>query len=657
MQLNNIGFIIKKYDESGKGFIRSGSADFQYENIGEGKYRFEDFTAEVIRKQYGEVVNQYVTVKNTSDKVIKLKQVSSGYIKDIGKGGIMPWYDERRFKIHYCFSAWQGECQWRSGSLSQLGLYRASNHSNENVISFRSVGNQTTSIYYPIVFIQDLELGKTWFFEIEAGGNWYMEIGADSLSNSLYVEMNSAFNNSDNWCVCLEANERYVSSPCICGVVDGETESAIKCMLDYKRKTSLTHFDSIPVCFNDYMNCLWAKPSDKKLISLIDKAALVGCEVFCIDDGWFKSEGHIGGNLGDYIANDERFGEKGFRGIIDYIISKGLKPGVWLELESITKETDAYGKFNDCLLKINGEYAGSNGRYLIDFRKEKVRQHFFDVIDRLYSLGIRFIKNDYNQTSEIGYDGRMSAGEEMRQCALAFYGFIDEVREKYKDLITENCGSGAMRSDGGIMHHFHMLSTSDQEYYYNNPSVVTGTMACIQPEKCGIWSYPYPWLYDDNINDKIENVFNDEYLKSFEDGEQTAYNMVTSMLGVMYLSGHIDYADDFNTKLICDAVSVYKTNRDFIKNAYPIYPNGFIKIDAKGFYSFGLTDGKKTILAVWRNKSLESTEIIDLSAYIDDEKRVSLIYPQNLPCEYSLANKRLTVKLNKPCSARIFEIV
>lgn len=57
----------------------------------------------------------------------------------------------------------------------------------------------------------------------------------------------------------------------------------------------------------------------------------------------------------------------------------------------------------------------------------------------------------------------MSVGEEMRQCSLAFYNFIDKIREKYKDLVMENCGSGAMRSDGGIMPHFHLLSTSDQE--------------------------------------------------------------------------------------------------------------------------------------------------------------------------------------------------
>lgn len=91
MQLNNRVYY-KKYDELGMEFIKSGSTDFQYKDIGKGKYQSENFISEIISKHYCEVVNQYITVKNTSDKVIKLKQVSSGYINDIGKGGIMPHF-------------------------------------------------------------------------------------------------------------------------------------------------------------------------------------------------------------------------------------------------------------------------------------------------------------------------------------------------------------------------------------------------------------------------------------------------------------------------------------------------------------------------------------------------------------------------------------
>ena len=66
------------------------------------------------------------------------------------------------------------------------------------------------------------------------------------------------------------------------------------------------------LCFNDYMNCLWALPTKEKLVPLIDKASELGCEVFCIDDGWFKAlEGQPDG-LGTWKENDTLFGEGGF---------------------------------------------------------------------------------------------------------------------------------------------------------------------------------------------------------------------------------------------------------------------------------------------------------------------------------------------------------
>lgn len=41
------------------------------------------------------------------------------------------------------------------------------------------------------------------------------------------------------------------------------------------------------IIFNDYMNCLWGSPTTEKLLPLIDAAAEVGCEYFCIDAGWY----------------------------------------------------------------------------------------------------------------------------------------------------------------------------------------------------------------------------------------------------------------------------------------------------------------------------------------------------------------------------------
>lgn len=208
-----------------------------------------------------------------------------------------------------------------------------------------------------------------------------------------------------------------------------------------------------------------------------------------------------------------------------------------------------------------------------------------------------------------------------------------------KFIIKEYGDSGALRSDGATMRNFYMMSTSDQEYYYNNPSIISGTMAYTEPEKCGIWSYPYPLPYEFK-DKKTADYFSEDILNSYADGEETSFNMITSMLGAMYLSGHIEYADEKNMKLI--------------KDAYPIYPSGTINMEEKVFYCFGLQNKNKIILAVWRINSSENTEIFDLSKYAGRSGKISQIYP-DIPTEFNFCGGKLSLKLDKNISARLFE--
>lgn len=640
-----------KLSGNSKHWTLSGKGGIELQSESDGN--FNSNTGLIISSEYtkcGCAEQIQYTVKNTSNKTIVIEHISSGRFESIG-GGLLPWYDDRKFRLHICYFTWQGEAQWREVSLSDMGLYKASNHADTNAIRLRSVGNQSTAMYYPQIFIEDKELGKIYFFEIETTGNWYIEISGNA-DGTLCVELNSAFFNNDNWFLNLESGKEYTASPCVYGVADGGFEEAATALIDYRRSVSKASLSVIPVCFNDYMNCLWAMPEAHKLIPLIDKAAEVGCEIFCIDAGWQKAKDNSGRDLGDWEWKDERFPGYGFKGIIEYIKNKGMLPGVWLELNSIAESNEAYKKFGEFLLKRNGANAGSAGNCQIDFRQSAVTKYMTEVIDRLYAVGVRFIKNDYNQTSGIGFDGELCGGEEVRQSSIAFEKFIDSITEKYNDLIIENCASGSMRSDGSIMKHFHLVSMSDQEYYYNNPSILAGMSACIQPEKCGSWAYPYPQLYYDRLKPAAECV-----KVNSENSAETVFNMINGMLGLMYMSGHIELADEENTKLIKEAVEIYKENREFIASAYPIYPGGRFRIEKNGFYAYGLADKDRNriLLGVWRINSSENVQVFDLSNYIGNSV-AEVLYPQTLETEYSYSNNKLSVKLDDAYSARLFEI-
>ena len=332
-----------------------------------------------------------------------------------------------------------------------------------------------------------------------------------------------------------------------------------------------------------------------------------------------------------------------------------MKPGLWLEIEGVSENNPVSEVMREDFLRQGNIVIGCSGRYQFDFRRQSVRDYLESVFDRLYAMGVRYIKNDYNQTSGFGCDGADSASEGLRQTTEAFYGFIDYIREKYPDLLIENCGSGAMRTDHGIMPHFHLCSTSDQELFWNNPSILSGTIACIAPEKCGAWAYPYPQLFDGRMHPAAE-YFDEAKRTHYADGEETAFNMVTAMLGVLYLSGHIEQADEKNRALIQEAVTTYKQNRAFLKRAYPIYPCGFHQISKSGMYAFGLSDGERSLLAIWRIGGETDAITVDLQKYLKSDAQAKILYPKELPIKYQLCNRKLTVRLDATYSARLFEL-
>lgn len=601
----------------------------------------ESLQLDTYLKPFGNSFEVGTKATNISDKKINLNQLSSAFV-EIENEASKEWYEKGKYVVHFCRSCWLGEGQWQTSTLADLGLYMTHcGHTSNCFASFSSKGSQTTSKYYPMIMIEDLECKKTHYFEVLPLGNWYIEIVQGVNENNreaLYVFMSGGCEKNDGWTVLLNPKESYETIKSVYGCVDGGFEEAAAELIKYKRKNTLVSYkDNIPpVCFNDYMNCCWAIPNVKKAIPLIDAAAEVGAEIFCLDAGWYASGNgaeDIGTGdwtcIGDWAVNDEIFAPYGLSGIIKYANSKGLKFGIWLEIEGVCKKADGFKSLSDCLLTRNGDIIGTNSNDLskgfYDFRTEKVRNKIESVFDMLYAMGVRYVKNDYNQTVGIGCEGAACLSEGLLENQKAFLKFIDKIENKYKDLIIENCASGAMREDANTLSHFYLQSLSDQEVYTANPSVIAGTMACIQPEKIGLWSYPYPLRYKDRENFEIAK----ENISEYADGKQTVFNMVNAMLGTMYLSGRIDCADNFNAKLIKEAIDVYKEIRADIAVSYPIYPNGTFRLHECGIVCAGNYALQKNTayIAVWKINTQENKKDIDLSKY-GKLKNAECIYPK-----------------------------
>ncbi len=577
------------------------------------------------------ILKQCVTVINNDKETHILGEVCSAYTDCVCYNGgqdIAKRLSDGSILIHFCFNKWQGEGQWRTVTPEDIGIYPKTTHDFETVSTvISSYSSWSTATYFPLVIVEDKERNECWYFELEGGYGWKIELGAYGgfSTKSLFVKVGE-LSDINAFERVLQSGERHESMPCIYGVVAGGFEEVVKVLIDYKRATcEKSVFPDI--VFNDYMNCNWAQINEERLLGLIDKAAELGVQTFCIDDGWETKQGL-------WFADEEKFPTLTLAGVIQRIKDKGMLPGIWFEFEMVPETLKDTLGTDEIFLKRNGKSV-SPFRPLGNFRSPALIKYLHERIQSVYDMGVRYIKNDHNNPEGVGtnqYGESNAFGT--RKNYEAFLGFIKDVQEKYPDLIIENCASGAMRSDWGTLQHFHLQSVSDQETYYYNPSIIGGSLALMPPERMGVWCYPAPLLFDNREN----HILPANEIARHQDGEETIFNVVNAFLGKMCLSGRIEQMDEKNISLLKEGMDLYKGYWDFIANAYPVYPKGRIRMSQEDEYTLGLIskDRNACLLAVWNLSKEPKTVETDLTKY--GFEACELIYPTNQTIVHDFSN-------------------
>ncbi len=601
---------------------------------------------------FGETVRQYNEIRNTAEDEKLLINATSAVLAFPYKG-IIPWNDSRRFRLHVCKAAWSAEAQWHEGSLTDFGLtpirQLEKGIQGPGRIRIAGEGSWSTGRYYPLVILEDMEKGEAFFMEHEGGVSWEITIGFEQ--DRLVLCCGSANIHMDGFCARLSGQKGFVTTAAVYGKVQGGFDEAVRELTGYKRAVSARRWKDgrPPVCYNPFMGGIYGKPNEQNMKRLIPAAAKLGCEIFCMDAGWFREPGAETAP-GDYTPCDHIFGKEGLAGIIAMIKENGMLPGLWFELEAAGEETALVKQEEAAMLRRNGKTVSAE-RGFFDLSNPRVREHLLSAVDRVYRLGVRYIKNDYNNATGIGTGlspADYNANERRRDKAVC--DLIDELYRRYPDIIIENCGSGGMREDNGTLSHFHIQSTSDQEMYYNYASIAAATNALMPPEKAGNWANPY-FLGEGEYEEFDRGGDTKALIERNSDGEATIFSMVNGMAGVPMISGRIDYLDGRNLALAKEAVDCYKRIREVLAGSYAVYPTGMELIGNHAYITMGLRNeaGTQLYLFVWKVDAREDEVTIDLSGYIRDSATVEMLYPErdDRCCfYYADAAKRLTVKMD-----------
>lgn len=532
-------------------------------------------------------------------------------------------------------SSWAAENRWTVQPLRAAGLIAtqpsARGETCRSAITAFSTSTWSSGTYIPAGAVQNRVTGLTLAWQIEHNGPWLWEAGErpawsrhldnlpvgsekaagpptdDHTDDGAYVAALGPTDTLHHWSYTVDAETTFASVPVTFTVADS-FDTAFDQLATHRRAARRSHpqNDALPVIFNDYMDTLEGDPTEAKLLPLIDAAAKAGCEYFCIDAGWYDDTAGWWASVGDWVPSTVRF-PRGLGFVLDRIRSQGMTPGLWLEPEVVGVNSSAASALPDsAFLQRAGVRIRERDRYFLDLRSEDARAHLDKAVDRLIiELGVGYFKLDYNVTPGPGTDTNApSVGHGLLEHNRALLAWLDTVLDRHPDLILENCGSGALRSDFALLSRLQLQSTSDQQDPLLYPVIAVGALVHILPEQAGNWSYPQSTMSDEMI----------------------AFNMCTGLAGRLYQAGLLDRMTPDQLALVAAGVQTHKDTRNLLSHSTARFPTGVPSWD-DDWISVAFCGTGETYLIAWRQEHAAREVTLELPHLTGVDVGVTQIYP------------------------------
>jgi alpha-galactosidase len=270
----------------------------------------------------------------------------------------------------------------------------------------------------------------------------------------------------------------------------------------------------------------------------MDNAAANGVELFVVDAGWYTGAGRDGtgdfeSGLGTWQVDPARFPD-GLGALSDYAHDLGLKFGIWVEPERVNQATIGRPGLaqNAWLAQDNGSF-GSSTMAQICLADAAARQW---VIDRLSALidearpdYLKWDNNFWINCNRSGHGHGATDGNFAHVKGL--YDVLGTLRERYPDLLIENCAQGGNRADFGMLRYTDTAWMDDR----------TGPSVHVRHNLEGLSTFfPPAYLLSFAINE------GDEPIAGAPDLQLYLRSRMAGILGLTYRAGDLTESDQMD---------------------------------------------------------------------------------------------------------------
>lgn len=220
-------------------------------------------------------------------------------------------------------------------------------------------------------------------------------------------------------------------------------------------------------------------------------AERMGFEVCTLDAGWFgpsEASAFWGRYRGDWhLVNQQRFPE-GIRALADQVHARGMKFGIWCEIEGLGSDARLAVEHTEFVALRDGNRLG-----YVCFGNPKVQEWAYLTLERLITgYQADWIKLDFNLDPGAGcnrIDHGHQAGDGLYEHYIGYYRVLDRVREKYPEVVLENCSSGGLRIDLEMLRHTHMTFLSDPDWPVHDLQIFWGASTMLAPDRLLHWTF------------------------------------------------------------------------------------------------------------------------------------------------------------------------
>ena len=219
--------------------------------------------------------------------------------------------------------------------------------------------------------------------------------------------------------------------------------------------------------------------NEERLLKIARRARDIGVEMMVLDDGWFGKRNSDDCSLGDWVVNTAKL-PGGLRGLSGKIHDMGLMFGLWFEPEMISPDSDLYRAHPDYCLHVDGrERTLARNQLILDLSREDVQDYVIKAVsDILSDSQIDYVKWDMNRNMTEAFSAlREPAGqmETQHRYMLGLYRVLEEITERFPNILFEACSGGGGRFDPGMLYYMPQVWTSDNSDGISRLKIQYGT--------------------------------------------------------------------------------------------------------------------------------------------------------------------------------------